>query len=245
MTAFLCDHSNDCGDDGDESFCTCGQKYQKYFACNNSQKCSPLYFMDNTGTCTIYQNHSGTRSEKSKGPTYGKLAAQTGDLCEGKNQLPCTFTHSVYFSFHDICVYRLDAQSHLVPCKSGSNLQQCQSFQCSNKFKCPYSYCVPWGFVCNGRWDCPDENAENICATNRICDTQLQCIKSHICVSVYDLCDGQTDCPMGDDELLCEILSTKCPPSCDCLNLAILCKNVALGNKLIVRSQPYIAYHLE
>ncbi len=248
LTAFVCDNSNDCGDNADEYFCTCDQKYQKYFACNNRNKCSSLYYMDQTGTCTSYQRNSSTRSKKSKPPTYGKLSGKFSVMCEEKNQLPCSSKHSVCFSFHDICIYRLDTRSHLVPCKSGSNLQQCHLFQCNNKFKCPNSHCIPWSYVCNGRWDCPhgsDENVEKMCHMNRMCENQLQCKESRICVSVYDLCDSQTDCPTGDDQLLCELLNTKCLTGCDCLNLAILCKNVTLGNKFLFKSQPYVAYHLE
>ena len=247
LTMFLCDNINNCGKNSDELICRCNKTYQKHIDCHYRNKCSPLYFMDKTGICISYQNHSDISSKKGQISQIWKKENEKKIICEQQNQLPCSYESSECFSFPDICVYRIDALSNLVPCKYGSNLQYCAKFQCSFKFKCPKFYCIPWGYLCNARWDCPhgsDEKSDLLCG-RRICESKMQCKNSQICISVHDVCDGQTDCPEGDDELLCEIFNTKCPTHCTCLNLAILCQNVSLGNNFMLRPQPYVAYHLE
>ena len=32
---------------------------------------------------------------------------------------------------------------------------------CNMRFKCELAYCIPWNYVCNGRWDCPNGEDEN------------------------------------------------------------------------------------
>ena len=89
---------------------------------------------------------------------------------------------------------------------------------CSNKhFKCPGFYCIPWRFVCNGRWECPGGVDENICDLVG-CPGMFKCQNSSVCVSRSNICDGFNDCILADDEHFCSLLesSTLCPSNCSC-----------------------------
>ncbi len=48
-----------------------------------------------------------------------------------------------------------------------------------------------------------------------------------ICVTLHSLCDDETDCLCGDDELFCENVP-ECPESCKCLLFTISCTSLSL-----------------
>ena len=69
-----------------------------------------------------------------------------------------------------------------------------------------------------------------------VCNEKLACIRmyhcrntKHICLHLGNICDGHTDCPFGDDELLCELKIIECPSFCVCLLYAIDCRPSADG----------------
>ena len=82
--------------------------------------------------------------------------------CDTEGEIPCKNGHKRCFDFSDICVYRLNKYHHLVPCRTGGHLQECHYFECNLKYKCPNSYCIPLGYVCDGKWDCPSGFDEDI-----------------------------------------------------------------------------------
>ena len=57
------------------------------------------------------------------------------------------------------------------------------------------------------------------------------------------MCDGYEDCPHIDDELLCELIPTKCISLCICLNLAIVCQNVSVTSNMLAML-PYVSYDI-
>ena len=71
----------------------------------------------------------------------------------------------------------------------------------------------------------------------------FRCKHSGICISVTDVCNQIIDCPLGDDELLCELKNTMCPKSCVCLYFALLCSEIT-GMGLDLSGLPFVAYHL-
>ncbi len=107
----------------------------------------------------------------------------TYNLCRNPSDLPCVPGHPRCFSFSHICIYRLNLFHHLEPCRTGSHLQSCNSFICNGHFKCPQFYCVPWGYVCNGLWDCPWAHDEmyQTCA-NRNCKDMFKCKHFKPCI---------------------------------------------------------------
>ena len=110
-------------------------------------------------------------------------------------------------------------------CRNGAHLEHCQYFQCSQKYKCPDSYCIPHWRVCNGETDCNLAEDEANC-DNYTCVGMLHCKNRQFCVHFIDICDGHEQCPLGDDEINCD--SLECPVECSCRNNSRT--NFILGN---------------
>ena len=148
-------------------------------------------------------------------------------ICQDNSQLPYKAGYKECYSITEICIYRLNKL--LIPCRTGEHVANCRLIQCNMKFKCPGFYCIPWTYVCDGKWDCPggyDDVKELKCGMNRNCSNMFKCTNSQKCIHVGDVCDGLIDCPMGDDEYMCSLTISPCPSSCVCVGLAIMCYNV-------------------
>ena len=76
-------------------------------------------------------------------------------VCSKIDFVPCSAGHSNCFHISQICFYKLREFYRISPCSTGEHLQNCKKFECSNSYKCDESYCISWGYVCDGRWDCP------------------------------------------------------------------------------------------
>ena len=150
--------------------------------------------------------------------------------CRTPYEIPCKQGYSNCFNISDICNYKVNSLGRIQPCSNGANLQNCQHFECNMMYKCVKSYCIPWSYVCDGKWDCPkgeDETYSQICEERVICVNMFKCKgEEHKCLHLGNTCDYITDCPQGDDEYLCELKHVKCPAKCVCLALAIECLNV-------------------
>ena len=75
--------------------------------------------------------------------------------CTGKGQILCRKGQLTCFNISDVCIYRLDNHGSLIPCRTGEHIQNCNHFECNMKVKCPGFYCIPWQYICDGKWDCP------------------------------------------------------------------------------------------
>ena len=102
-----------------------------------------------------------------------------------------------------MCIYRLNRNNLLTPCRNGKHVANCRLIQCNMKFKCPDFYCIPWSYVCDGKWDCPggyDEVKELKSGINRDCINMFKCMNSQKCIHVGDFCNGLKDCSAEDGE---------------------------------------------
>ena len=165
--------------------------------------------------------------------------------CPHMGQLKCS--NACYYSY-DICLYRLNQFHMLIPCSAGEHMQSCEKFECNMKFKCPGFYCIPWNYVCDGKWDCPqgyDELVLHNCGVHRKCKNMFKCVDSQICIHVGDICDGYKDCPYGDDELLCSLHHVTCPAGCKCLIFTVECYNVLFQTISFPFLFPYIVISLK
>ena len=161
-------------------------------------------------------------------------------FCLRRDQIPCSKGYSLCFAISDICVYRLNKQGKLIPCFTGEHMQQCEEYECNNKFKCPGYYCIPLSYNCDGKWDCPgghDEYSE-ICLKERLCINTFHCKNSQICIHFIDVCDQELDCPFGDDEIVCDLSKTQCPKQCICHKLSIQCIKVPFVKNVFLTKYP-------
>ena len=113
----------------------------------------------------------------------------------------------------------------MTPCRNGEHLSlsQCENFEYNQNFKCPGYYCIPYSYVCDGKWYCPtgSNEAETVsCRMNRSYNSLFKCRSTHF----GDVRDGEKDCSLGYDALICDIKDT-CPKSCDHLLYALSCVN--------------------
>ena len=147
--------------------------------------------------------------------------------CTKPDMIPCMEGHSKCYHLKDICTYKLILHKYLVPCRNGGHLENCKDFECNLLFKCIGSYCIPWSYVCDGKWDCPqggDELYNPICTNTEACRHMYKCRNILQCVHLGNVCDGNVDCPFGDDENPCHIHRIKCPFGCNCMLSAIDCR---------------------
>ena len=148
-------------------------------------------------------------------------------MCKYSQEIPCLTGHSKCFNLSDVCIYKLNMFNYLIPCRNGGHMQNCKQFECNMMFKCLESHCIPWNYVCDGKWDCPrgDDEMENpVCNNKSRCLSMYKCRDTNTtCLHLGNVCDGNTDCLFGDDELLCDLNNAKCLINCHCLLFAISC----------------------
>ena len=186
-------------------------------------KCNSVFFYKSVnGNCNPYsqQEISESTNERQtlssdiisdRGLSFADEPTNKSLLFKGRlfqcpiHHLPCNYDNSECYYFNKTCIFRLNKYSNIIPCRTGSHLQYCKNFECNVHFKCPSYYCIPWGYVCDGKWDCPngyDESAKISCGHKRSCTSMLHCKASQICLHLENICDGYHDCPLGDDEVL-------------------------------------------
>ena len=90
------------------------------------------------------------------------------DRCLVPGDLDCVEMNKKCFNVTSMCIYMLNFNNSLTPCKNGRHLEHCKTLKCDSLFKCIFAYCIPWSYVCNGQWDCPRGNDELICNEKKI-----------------------------------------------------------------------------
>ena len=150
----------------------------------------------------------------------------------------CYAGHRQCYSEQQKCIYNLTKETNfLMYCRNGQHLQDCNSFICHGMFKCPNSYCIPFRYKCDGKWDCWNGNDECNCKNNT-CFQMYKCHNSKMCIHTKNVCDHIIDCLLGDDENLCNV--NYCIAKCSCINYGTHCKNITLSKDIIFSLQYYI-----
>ena len=161
--------------------------------------------------------------------------------CRLQEERPCMIGHKKCFNITDICIYRLNIYHHITPCRNGAHLQSCSKFECNMMFKCTSSYCIPWSYVCNGKWDCPGGHDEIEKYCQKHCRNMYKCVGTQkTCVHVGNVCNRYSECPFGDDEQFCHIQKVICPSVCNCVLHAIQCENNYKNEIIVPHPETYI-----
>ena len=265
---FLCDGKQDCPGNAafDEVGCECNTLLDYTSKCkisSQTQECSDFYFKSLDGSCKPYDYTflTGGKVPTNSIPNEYLFPVQKqiqkpintkhfSDTNKGKLSCQSTYILSnTLYEMKDVCSYKLNNQGHLIPCSKGEHLKNCELFECNVMFKCPGYYCIPWGYICDGKWDCPsgyDESIFHKCG-NRTCNNMFKCKMSLMCLHLSDVCNGQFNCPYKDDESLCLLTGSVCPSDCQCLAFVIyivifvLCYNIEVSEHALPIYFPYIA----
>ncbi len=243
---FVCDENNGCynTNQNSEGLWNCSQgcvyKYD-VLECH----CSPMFYKTRNMRCQSFVESVSSANETTLNSLTGKMNREQPSVDCKMNEIPCDPSYLVQsnvYKLSEVCIYKLDHNGFIIPCKAGSHLQDCKLFVCPLHLKCPNLYCTPLGHNCDGKWDCPegfDESSD--CSTNRECSSMYRCRNSVLCTHLNDICDAYTDCPFNDDEIQCSLKYVLCPGGCHCLNYALWCENVTFQEHTTLL---YISYYI-
>ncbi len=222
-----------------------------YFQCKNSGKCVPSSKLcDHISDCAQHEDELFCMDMENNDFDSSKIAQWNGVEAsfnfikeEQRNsggillrqQTKCRFNLSrcakdgymneVHcFPRYKVCLFELDNMTKsLKYCPNGEHLHHCINHVCPSAFKCPDSYCVPYHYVCNNRFDCPHGEDEQNCPLLS-CTGMLFCRHDKICVHPNYVGDGEDDCPLShDDELLNNVGMCPVAEQCNCLGRAFSC----------------------
>ncbi len=221
----LCDDVRDCSAQEDELECGMVSKGMKktsdigvdMFRCSDGSFIPLERFNDLIPDCTgdvpadeeAYYLHLSANFRNS---TVTATCSATSTLCVKDLPGPC-------YPRHKLCIYEQNRSTqHAMYCRNGAHLEDCSMHDCPGYYKCRWSYCIPYHYVCNHVLDCPWGEDEQNCSSLK-CPGLLKCRLDNVCVHPHMIGDNVTDCPLsGDDEALDEIT---CPKTCKCLGDAV------------------------
>ena len=239
--ALICDAKNDCRDASDE---LCGNftrlsTHEKYF--KGKILTEVLYFIGRVHYCLGYRCLSGeciplryvndlipdcTGGQADDEQLFLRMFYNSERFdCEDRTQHPCVEGLPVCFPLDKFCLFDSDEEQNILWCRNGAHVGDCTYINCTNSYKCPQSYCIPFHLVCNGRPDCIHGEDEQMC-DDYICRGLLRCKGSRICVHPAQICDGESHCPSADDEGFCDW--KPCGFNCTCVGYSIICTNLVI-----------------
>ncbi|XP_017755666.1 PREDICTED: very low-density lipoprotein receptor-like isoform X1 [Eufriesea mexicana] len=181
---WVCDLTNDCGDNSDET----NKK------CKGSQKCSDTQFKCTNGKCIPGSWHCDNEHDCSDG------SDEDPAVCSLKN---CTTDQFTCHSGNGECVALAWMCDSHGDCSDGSDEAECNITCRSDEFTCTNKYCIQKLFVCDGDDDCGDGSDEKNCKSVTCGPTEFACSENS-CITSLWRCDGDVDCPDKSDEIGCK-----------------------------------------
>ncbi|XP_011150439.1 low-density lipoprotein receptor isoform X5 [Harpegnathos saltator] len=182
--SWVCDKSDDCTDNSDES----------PEECKNTQECKESEFKCTNGRCIPNIWHCDGDRDCPDG--VDEDPAVCNDTCRS-DEFTCANKH---------CIQQLWVCDHDNDCGDNSDEKACGPVTChpDTDFACSESYCITSRWRCDGDYDCPDRSDEMGCKepSEKIshCNKEFDCNDGVTCIHQTWVCDGEKDCPNGADE---------------------------------------------
>ncbi|XP_077281670.1 low-density lipoprotein receptor isoform X5 [Temnothorax americanus] len=183
--SWVCDKSDDCTDNSDES----------PEECKNTQECKDTEFKCGNGRCIPNIWHCDGDRDCPDGTDEDP--AVCNDTCRS-DEFTCANKH---------CIQQLWVCDNDNDCGDNSDEKGCGPVTChpGTDFACSENYCITSRWRCDGDYDCPDRSDEIGCKDihgkkTSNCDKEFDCDDGVTCIHQTWVCDGEKDCPNGADE---------------------------------------------
>ncbi|XP_011150440.1 very low-density lipoprotein receptor isoform X7 [Harpegnathos saltator] len=222
--SWVCDKSDDCTDNSDESPEECKNTQEckeSEFKCTNGRCIPNIWHCDGDRDCPDGVDEdpavcrtvpcSETEFQCSPGECIPKtwLCDRQVDCTNGVDEKNChndTCRSDEFTCANKHCIQQLWVCDHDNDCGDNSDEKACGPVTChpDTDFACSESYCITSRWRCDGDYDCPDRSDEMGCKepSEKIshCNKEFDCNDGVTCIHQTWVCDGEKDCPNGADE---------------------------------------------
>ena len=168
LNQYECDDIPDCIDRSDELLCDniCTTGFDCFSKCVPGQcQCYAMYVQIEDRCIPIYQwyKQSNTLIDLAKFPFNNNEHDQRdqNETCPPHWSL-CTLNNaSKCYPNEMVCVLSRNILGDPLYCSNTNHLTHCKQHLCPTMYKCPDTYCIPLFMVCDGVYDCPNQEDES------------------------------------------------------------------------------------